>query len=108
MTSPMATGINAALTVFLRDFCGVNDVREVTGFEQYKARGGNCSTCAWSEIRVRIDYAATGDGEDSYEYRGDMGALMRALAEAGRGIDAANRDLNDVLNLLGPPPGWKP
>ena len=73
------TLITDAMAVMLREECGLPDVERVTEYEQYEASGGACDTCRWTEIRVRIDYVDDRGRRDSYDYRGDMAALIRAL-----------------------------
>ena len=73
--------LNRALAAMLRDHCGLPLVASVTGFERYEATGGKCSTCRWTEVRVRVDYVTTDGDEDAYEYVGDMAALVRTLTD---------------------------
>lgn len=73
--------IRAAMLVMLQTHCGIPEAVEVTGFNQFEATGGACPTCYWSEIRVAIAYTDTNGNNDTYEYHGDMAALIRTLTE---------------------------
>lgn len=42
-----------ALAALLRDLLAIDEVAEVTGWEEYEHRGGVCSTCEYPEVRVR-------------------------------------------------------
>lgn len=69
----------AALTVYLRGVLDGESVDRAVAYRQYEHRGGGCSTCEYTEIRVAVDYITTGGNQDTYEYYGDMAKLIRQL-----------------------------
>ncbi len=70
-----------AMANYLYRRCGIENVAEVTAFEDGTEGGGYCETCAWEEAVVYIDYTTSDGTKDRYTYRGDLGELIRALTD---------------------------
>ncbi len=81
MSEALDLGLRTHMALMLTGECGVDDVAKVTGYQQYDHEGGACSTCHYTEIRVRIDYTTTAGDTDSYDFHGDMATLIRALTD---------------------------
>lgn len=57
------------------------DATEVTDFSQYSERRGNCDTCGWDQILVRVDYRTTKSSwrTGSTEYEGGFAEFINTL-----------------------------
>lgn len=51
---------------------------EVTGLEQDTRTGGYCESCYYEEVVIQVTYR-TAEDAGVFEYRGDMGELIREL-----------------------------
>lgn len=73
----ISDALYGALVTYLRN----RDVPAtgITRLEQDTRNDGGCETCSYEYTVIEISYKTSGNGTGVYEYRGDMGELIREL-----------------------------